>query len=72
MKKIEIREYIMMRSKFGIEPFKIHSELVSCLRDSAPSIKTVYRWVERLQTSGESPEDRHDWTTNYRMLSEQY
>ena len=50
----------MMRSKLGIEPRMIYSELVSCLGDSAPSIRTVYRWMERLQTIGESTEDRHN------------
>ena len=49
----------MMRSKLGIESRMIHSELVSCLGDSAPSITTVYRWVERLQKSGKSTENRH-------------
>ena len=49
-----------MRSKLGIESRMIHSELVSCLRNSAPTVvRTVYRWVERSQTSGESTEDRH-------------
>ena len=59
MKKNEIRGYIVMRHKLGIEPRTIHTELVKCLGGSAPCLRTVYYWVERYKKSGEDVEDKH-------------
>ena len=47
MKKNEIRGYISIRQKLKIEPRMIHSELVSSLGASAPSLRTLYRRAER-------------------------
>lgn len=49
MKKIEIRGYIVMRHKLGIEPRTIRTQLVKCWGDSAPSLRKVYYWFERFK-----------------------
>ena len=59
MKKNEIRSYILIRHKLKTEPRIIHSELVSSLGDSSPSLRTVFRWVERFRSTGEETNDRH-------------
>ena len=52
------RAYILLRYKLNIEPVQIHSELLETLGDKAPSIRTVYRWIERFRNEGESVEDK--------------
>ena len=59
MEKNQIRAYILLRCKLGIEPKVIHQELIFVMGDSAPSIRTIYRWIERFSTGSESLEDEH-------------
>ena len=49
----------MIRHNLAIDPRIFHSELVSSLGDSAPSLRTVYRWVERFKTDQSSTKDIH-------------
>jgi len=49
----------MTRAWLGIEGRRIHSELVLRLGGQAPSIRTVYRWIERLKQTGYGTDDRH-------------
>ncbi len=53
MKKTEIRSYDMTRARLGIEGRRIQSELVFRLGGQAASIRTVYRWIERLKQTGD-------------------
>ncbi len=46
-----------MRNKLDIDGRMIHSELVTLLGDSAPCLRTVYRWIERSNTMVEYVED---------------
>ena len=50
MKKLEIRAYINLRNKMAIDGRTIHSELVTSLGGSAPSLRTVYRWIQHSKT----------------------
>jgi len=59
MKKAEIPSYIMIRAWLGIGGRMIHSELVSPLGGQAPSIRTVYRWVESLKQTGDCIDVKH-------------
>jgi len=49
----------MTRAWLGIEGRRIHSELVSRLGGQAPSIRTVYRWVNRLKQTGDCTDNKH-------------
>ena len=49
----------MTRAWLGIEGRRIHSELVERLGGQAPSIRTVYRWIERLKLTGNCTDDKH-------------
>ena len=59
MEKNDVRAYILLRHKLKKDPKVIHEELVLALGDQAPSIRTVYRWVERFSNGSESLEDEH-------------
>ena len=45
MKSNEIRFYIQIRFKLGIEPKDILNELKTAISDHAPSLKTIYNWI---------------------------
>jgi len=57
MEKNEIRAYILIRNKLGIDAKTIHYELVTALGDEAPCIRTVYNWCERFNAGQCSTED---------------
>lgn len=59
MKKTEIRSYDMTRARLGIEGRRIQSELVFRLGGKAASIRTVYRWIERLKQTGDCTDYKH-------------
>jgi len=48
----------MTRDWLGIEGRMIHSELVLRLGGQAPSIRTVFRWIEPLKQTGDCTDDR--------------
>ena len=41
-----------MCQNLKIEPAEIHRELISLQGESAPSLRTVYRWIKRFQGGG--------------------
>ena len=45
MKSNEIRFYIQIRFKLGIESKDILNELKTAISDHAPSLKTIYNWI---------------------------
>jgi histone-lysine N-methyltransferase SETMAR len=57
MNKEHVRSYILIRYKLNIRAAVIHSELMASMGDSAPSKRTVERWVERFKSGVESVND---------------
>lgn len=57
MNKEQIRSYILIRHKLNIKPYVIHSELLASIGDTAPSKRTVERWVERFKNENECLQD---------------
>ena len=49
MKAENIRAYILIRFKLGIEPRTIHQELEKAVRAHAPCLKTIYNWVSEFK-----------------------
>lgn len=51
MKSNEIRFYIQIRFKLGIELKDILNELKIAISDHAPSLKTIYNWISAFKKS---------------------
>ena len=58
MKSNEIRFYIQIRFKLGIEPKDILNELKTAISDHAPSLKTIYNWISAFKKNPRSIEDK--------------
>lgn len=58
MKSNEIRFYIQIRFKLGIEPKVILNELKIAIPEHAPSLKTIYNWINAFKNNSESIEDK--------------
>ena len=58
MKSNEIRFYIQIRFKLGIEPKDILNELKTAISDHAPSLKTIYNWISAFKKNPHSIEDK--------------
>lgn len=57
MEKEYNRYYIKIRAKLGVAAVNIHNELVLALGDSAPSYRTVTRWVSEFESGREEVKD---------------
>ena len=57
MEKELNRYYIKIRSKLGIAPIDIHSELEFALGDLAPSYRKVARWVNEFNNGRDDIKD---------------
>ena len=57
MEKLNIRFYIQIRVKLGIDVLEIQSELETALGDRAPNLRTVYRWANHFKQGSERLKD---------------
>ena len=49
MKSENIRAYILIRFKLGIEALVVHKEFKKAVRAHAPCLKTIYNWIDELK-----------------------
>jgi hypothetical protein len=58
MEKSTYRAYILVRYKMGKSVKEIHDDLILAFPDDAPSLMTVWRWVDRFKHGYEDLEDQ--------------